>query len=107
MYKINLSICALLTASLLMALIGPLSTVYAENCPQKNHDSCDSKDGSHTTNKNECNDSKDIKNSDNGNSNVKVQNSDQNCSDGPLDANRPLLGEGPSSFPTSAPTLPM
>ncbi len=107
MYKTDPYISAILTASLLMILIGSLSAVYGENCNEKDHGKCDGKDSSHTTNEKACAGSKDNKNSDNGNSNVKVQNADQNCSDGSPDTNRPLLGGGPYSFPTNPFTLPM
>ena len=96
----------ILTASLLIILSGSLSTVYGENCDDNNHDKCQGKDSSHTTNEKECTGLKDSKNSEDGNSNVKVQNADQKCSDGQLDINRPLLGEGPYSFPTDTFTLP-
>ena len=96
----------ILTASLLIILSGSLSTVYGENCDDNNHDKCQGKDSSHTTNEKECTGLKDSKNSEDGNSNVKVQNADQKCSDGPLGINRPLLGEGPYSFPTDTFTLP-
>lgn len=106
MSRTNSNICAILTASLLVIVSGSLSTVYGENCDDKNHDKCADKDSSHTTNEKACAGLKDNKNSDDGSSNVKVQNTDQKCSDGPLDANRPLLGGGPYSFPTDTFTLP-
>ena len=96
----------ILTASLLIILSGSLSTVYGENCDDNNHDKCQGKDSSHTTNEKECTGLKDSKNSEDGNSNAKVQNADQICSDGQLDIKRPLLGEGPYSFPTDTFTLP-
>ena len=96
----------ILTASLLIILSGSLSTVYGENCDDNNHDKCQGKDNSHTTNEKVCTGLKDSKNSEDGNSNVKVQNADQKCSDGQIDINRPLLGEGPYSFPTDTFTLP-
>ncbi|MEP6576604.1 MAG: hypothetical protein ABJB85_09270 [Nitrososphaerota archaeon] len=105
MYTTNSYISAILTASLVIIVSGSLSTVYGENC-DINHDKCAGKDSSHTTNENVCAPLKDNKNSDDGSSNVKVQNADQKCSDGPLDANRPLLGGGPYSFPTDTFTLP-
>jgi hypothetical protein len=105
MYTTNSYISAILTASLLIIVSGSLSTVYGENCDDKNHDKCAGKDSSHTTNEKACAGSKDNKNGD-GSSNVKVQNADQKCSDGPLDSNRPLLGGGPYSFPTDTFTLP-
>jgi hypothetical protein len=101
MYTTNSYISAILTASLLIIVSGSLSTVYGENCDDKNHDKCAGKDSSHTTNEKTCAGSKD-----DGSSNVKVQNADQKCSDGPLDSNRPLLGGGPYSFPTDTFTLP-
>jgi hypothetical protein len=106
MSRTNSNISAILTASLLVIVSGSLSTVYGENCDDKNHDKCADKDSSHTTNEKACAGLKDNKNSDDGSSNVKVQNTDQECSDGPLDANRPLLGGGPYSFPTVTFTLP-
>ena len=98
----NSFIGTILTASLLIIVSGSLSTVYGENCDDK----CQGKDSSHTTNEKACTGLKDSKNSEDGNSNAKVQNADQICSDGQLDINRPLLGEGPYSFPTDTFTLP-
>ena len=98
----NSFIGTILTASLLVIVSGSLSTVYGENCDDK----CQGKDSSHTTNEKACTGLKDSKNSEDGNSNAKVQNADQICSDGQLDINRPLLGEGPYSFPTDTFTLP-
>jgi len=106
MYMTNSFIGTILTASLLIIVSGSLSTVYGKNCDDNNHDKCQGKDSSHTTNEKECTGLKDSKNSEDGNSNVKVQNADQKCSDGQLDINRPLLGEGPYSFPTDTFTLP-
>jgi len=106
MSRTNSYISAILTASLLIIVSGSLSTVYGENCDDKNQDKCAGKDSSHTTNEKACAGLKDNKNSEDGSSNVKVQNADQKCSDGPLDANRPLLGGGPYSFPTDTFTLP-
>ena len=106
MSRTNSNISAILTASLLVIVSGSLSTVYGENCDDKNHDKCADKDSSHATNEKACAGLKDNKNSEDGSSNVKVQNTDQECSDGPLDANRPLLGGGPYSFPTDTFTLP-
>ena len=105
MSRTNSYISAVLTASLLIIVSGSLSTVYGENCDDKNHDKCAGKDSSHTTNEKACAGLKDNKNSEDGSSNVKVQNADQKCSDDPL-ANRPLLGGGPYSFPTDTFTLP-
>ena len=106
MYRTNSYISAILTTSLLIIVSGSLSTVYGENCDDKNHDKCAGKDSSDTTNEKACAGLKDNKNSDDGSSNVKVQNADQKCSDGTPDANRPLLGGGPYSFPTDTFTLP-
>ena len=106
MSRTNSYISAILTASLLIIISGSLSTVYGENCDDKNHDKCADKNSSHTTNEKACAGLKDNKNSDGGSSNVRVQNADQKCSDGPLDATRPLLGGGPYSFPTDTFTLP-
>ena len=106
MSRTNSYISAVLTASLLIIVSGSLSTVYGENCDDNNHDKCQGKDNSHTTNEKVCTGLKDSKNSEDGNSNVKVQNADQKCSDGQIDINRPLLGEGPYSFPTDTFTLP-
>ena len=106
MYMTNSLISTILTASLLIILSGSLSTVFGENCDDNNHDKCAGKDSSHITNEKVCTLLKDSKNSEDGNSNVKVQNADQKCSDGPLDTNHPLLGEGPYSFPTDTFTLP-
>ena len=106
MSRTNSNISAILTASLLVIVSGSLSTVYGENCDDKNHDKCADKDSSHTTNEKACAGLKDNKNSEDGSSNVKVQNADQKCSDGSLDTNRPLLGGGPYSFPTDTFTLP-
>ena len=105
MYRTNPFISTMLTVSLLIILSGSLSTVYGENCDDNNHDKCADKDNSHTTNEKACAGLKDNKNSEDGSSNVKVQNADQKCSDDPL-ANRPLLGGGPYSFPTDTFTLP-
>ena len=105
MFRTNSYISAILTASLLIIVSGSLSTVYGENCDDKNHDKCAGKNSSHTTNEKACAGLKDNKNSDDGSSNVKVQNADQKCSDG-LDANHPLLGGGPYSFPTDTFSLP-
>jgi len=102
----NSFIGTILTASLLIIVSGSLSTVYGENCDDNNHGKCQGKDSSHTTNEKACTGLKDSKNSEDGNSNAKVQNADQICSDGQLDINRPLLGEGPYSFPTDTFTLP-
>ena len=106
MSRTNSNISAILTASLLVIVSGSLSTVYGENCDDNNHGKCQGKDSSHTTNEKACTGLKDSKNSEDGNSNVKVQNADQKCSDGQIDINRPLLGEGPYSFPTDTFTLP-
>jgi hypothetical protein len=106
MSRTNPYISAILTTSLLIIVSGFLSTVYGENCDDKNHGKCAGKDSSYTTNEKACAGLKDNKKSDDGSSNVKVQNADQQCSDGPLDANRPLLGGGPYSFPTDTFTLP-
>ena len=102
----NSFIGTILTASLLVIVSGSLSTVYGENCDDNNHGKCQGKDSSHTTNEKACTGLKDSKNSEDGNSNAKVQNADQICSDGQLDIKRPLLGEGPYSFPTDTFTLP-
>jgi hypothetical protein len=107
MSRTNSYISAILTASLLIIASGSLSTVYGENCDDKNHDKCAGKGSSLTTNEKACAGLKDNKNSDDVSSNVKIQNADQKCSDGPLDANHPLLGGGPYSFPTDTFTLPM
>ena len=106
MYRTNSFISTMLIASLLIILSGSLSTVYGENCDDNNHDKCADKDNSHTTNEKACAGLKDNKKSEDGSSNVKVQNADQKCSDGSLDTNRPLLGGGPYSFPTDTFTLP-
>jgi hypothetical protein len=106
MYRTNSFISTMLTVSLLIILSGSLSTVYGENCDDNNHDKCAYKDDSHTMNEKACAGLKDNKNSEDGSSNVKVQNADQKCSDGSLDTNRPLLGGGPYSFPTDTFTLP-
>lgn len=106
MYRTNSFISTMLIASLLIILSGSLSTVYGKNCDDNNHDKCVDKDNSHTTNEKACAGLKDNKNSEDGSSNIKVQNADQKCSDGSLDTNRPLLGGGPYSFPTDTFTLP-
>lgn len=106
MYRINSFISTMLTVSLLIILSGSLSTVYGENCDDNIHDKCADKDNSDTTNEKACAGLKDNKNSEDGSSNVKVQNADQKCSDGSLDTNRPLLGGGPYAFPTDTFTLP-
>ena len=106
MYRTNSFISTMLTVNLLIILSGSLSTVYGENCDDNNHDKCADKDNSDTTNEKACAGLKDNKNSEDGSSNVKVQNADQKCSDGSLDTNRPLLGGGPYSFPTDTFTLP-
>ena len=106
MYRTNSFISTMLIASLLIILSGSLSTVYGKNCDDNNHDKCADKDNSHAMNEKACAGLKDNKNSEDGSSNIKVQNADQKCSDGPLDANRPLLGGGPYSFPTDTFTLP-
>ena len=106
MYRTNSFISTMLTASLLILLSGSLSTVYGENCDDNNHNNCADKDNFHTTSEKACAGLKDNKNSEDESSNIKVQNTDQKCSDGSLDTNRPLLGGGPYSFPTDTFTMP-